>query len=40
VNPLRSLRNDWLKLKTSGKLPIVSEESIEYTSKEFKKVKE
>ena len=26
-----SLRNNWLKSKTAGKLPIVLEESIEYT---------
>ena len=29
---LLSLRNDRLKLKTAGKLPIILEESIEYTS--------
>ena len=26
-----NLRNNWLKFKTSGNLPIISEESIEYT---------
>ena len=31
-----SSRNNWLKFKTSGDLPIVLEESIEYTSNEWK----
>ena len=27
-----SLKNNWLKFKTSGKLPIILEESVEYIS--------
>ena len=34
MNRLR-LRNNRLKFKTSGALPIISEESIEYTSHEY-----
>ena len=36
MNWLR-FRNNWLKLENSGELPIILEESIEYTSNEWKR---